>query len=68
MAYAIAQAVLQRVAEEGRAPEELATDSGPYRRPVSTAAGEMVMTSTDVRPTLRPAMASVPGYLTRVAA
>ncbi len=68
MAYAISQAVLQRVAEEGRAPEELASDPGPYRRPVSDADGEMVMTSTDVRPTLRPPMASVPGYRTRVAA
>jgi glucosyl-3-phosphoglycerate synthase len=68
MAYAISQAVLQRVSEEGRAPEELAVDPGPYRRPVSDASGEMVMSSTDVRPSERPPMASVPGYNARVAA
>ncbi|MEQ8833751.1 MAG: glucosyl-3-phosphoglycerate synthase [Miltoncostaeaceae bacterium] len=57
MASSIAQAVLLRVAEEGRAPADLAGD-GRYVRPVRVG-GEWVMHDIETRPAQRPAMRGV---------
>lgn len=52
MAYAITQAVLRRLADEGRVPPGLA-DAGPYARPVRGADG-WVLEEREVRPQERP--------------
>ncbi len=59
MAYAITQAVLRRLADEGRAPAELAR-AGPYARPVRATAGWELDEST-VAPAQRPPLATVGG-------
>jgi len=64
MAYAITQAVLRRVAAEGRAPAELA-DAGPYTRPVRDGAGGWTLRREDVAPAERPPIVSVPAYRAR---
>ncbi|MGD9570605.1 MAG: glucosyl-3-phosphoglycerate synthase [Thermoleophilia bacterium] len=58
MAHAITQAVLRRVAAEGRAPEALAGD-GRYARPVRSADGGWALTVRDTATAERPPMASV---------
>ena len=57
MASTITQAVLRRVAEEGRAPEALAA-LGSYARPVRGGEG-FVLTELDTSPHERPPMAQV---------
>lgn len=58
MASTIAQAVLRRVAEEGRIPE--GTDGpGLYLRPARRDGGELELTALDTRPHERPPMADV---------
>lgn len=57
MASTISQAVLRRLADEGRAPEGIA-GTGAYARPVSGADG-FVLTELDTRPDERPPMADV---------
>ncbi|MFN8120981.1 MAG: glucosyl-3-phosphoglycerate synthase [Thermoleophilia bacterium] len=52
MAYAITQAVLRRLADEGRASAGLA-DAGPYARPVRDGDG-WAMEEREVRPAERP--------------
>jgi glucosyl-3-phosphoglycerate synthase len=59
MASTITQAVLMRLADEGRAPRELAS-RGQYLRPARNANG-WVLTSTDTRPVERPPMREVLG-------
>ena len=57
MASTITQAVLTRLADEGRAPRDLA-DGGDYLRPARNGHG-WVMTATDTRPAQRPPMRDV---------
>ena len=57
MASAISQAVLRRLAQEGRAPDDLAGD-GAYVRPVRSEEG-YVLTELDTRPDERPPMTDV---------
>lgn len=57
MASSITQAVLMRLAEEGRAPGDLAGD-GRYVRPVR-AGGEWVLHDIETRPSQRPALREV---------
>jgi glucosyl-3-phosphoglycerate synthase len=57
MASSISQAVLRRLAEEGRAPGELA-GSGAYARPVARQGG-FDMVELDTQPAERPPMAAV---------
>jgi glucosyl-3-phosphoglycerate synthase len=57
MASTISQAVLRRLADEGRAPEGLAGD-GAYARPVRGAEG-FTLAELDTRPDERPPMADV---------
>jgi glucosyl-3-phosphoglycerate synthase len=56
MASTITQAVLRRLADEGRVPEALVAGAGPYARPVPGPGG-LVLTPTDTRPAERPPMA-----------
>jgi glucosyl-3-phosphoglycerate synthase len=63
MAYAITQAVLRRVAAEGRIPAE-AAQAGPYLRPERTGGG-WTLRETEVTVAERPPMISVPAYRTR---
>ncbi|HVH00327.1 MAG TPA: glucosyl-3-phosphoglycerate synthase [Miltoncostaeaceae bacterium] len=56
MASAITQAVLRRLADEGRAPEALLEGAGPYARPVPGPGGLELVTA-DTRPAERPPMA-----------
>lgn len=53
MASAITQAVLRRLADEGRAPAALADAPGPYARPERVDGG-WTLTLTDTRPAERP--------------
>lgn len=64
MAYAITQAVLRRVAAEGRAPAGLA-DAGPYARPVRRGDGGWSLHHEDVTPAERPPIVQVPAYRAR---
>ena len=57
MASTISHAVLKRVAQEGRAPDDLA-GAGAYVRPVREADG-YVLTALDTRPDERPPMTEV---------
>ncbi|MBJ7457381.1 MAG: glucosyl-3-phosphoglycerate synthase, partial [Thermoleophilia bacterium] len=57
MASTISQAVLKRLAQEGRAPDELA-GAGAYVRPVRGDDG-FVLTELDTRPDERPPMTDV---------
>lgn len=57
MASTISQAVLKRVAQEGRAPDDLA-GAGAYVRPVRGDGG-FVLTALDTRPDERPPMTDV---------
>lgn len=57
MASTISQAVLKRLAQEGRAPDELA-GAGAYVRPVRGGDG-FVLTELDTRPDERPPMTDV---------
>ena len=57
MASTISQAVLKRVAQEGRAPDDLA-GAGAYVRPVREG-GAYVLTELDTRPDERPPMTDV---------
>jgi glucosyl-3-phosphoglycerate synthase len=57
MASTIQQAVLRRLADEGRAPDALA-DAGTYARPVRGPEG-FSLVALDTRPTERPPMAEV---------
>lgn len=57
MASTISQAVLKRVAQEGRAPDDLA-GAGAYARPVREG-GAYVLTELDTRPDERPPMTDV---------
>lgn len=57
MASTIQQAVLRRLADEGRAPDALA-DAGAYARPVRGPEG-FSLVALDTRPTERPPMAEV---------
>jgi glucosyl-3-phosphoglycerate synthase len=56
MASAITQAVLRRLADEGRAPEALLEAAGPYARPVPGPDG-LELVAVDTRPAERPPMA-----------
>ena len=56
MASTITQAVLRRLADEGRAPEALLEGAGAYARPVPGAEG-LVLAEVDTRPDERPPMA-----------
>ncbi len=56
MASTITQAVLRRLADEGRAPEALLEGAGPYARPVPGPGGLELVTA-DTRPAERPPMA-----------
>ncbi len=56
MASTITQAVLRRLADEGRVPEALVAAAGPYARPVPGPEG-LVLSHTDTRPRQRPPMA-----------
>lgn len=56
MASSITQAVLRRLADEGRAPEALLEGAGPYARPVPGPGGLELVTA-DTRPAERPPMA-----------
>jgi glucosyl-3-phosphoglycerate synthase len=56
MASTITQAVLRRLADEGRVPEALVAAAGPYARPVPGPDG-FVLSHTDTRPSERPPMA-----------
>jgi glucosyl-3-phosphoglycerate synthase len=58
MASTITQAVLRRLADEGRAPEALLEGAGAYARPVPGPDG-LVLTRIDTRPSERPPMARV---------
>jgi glucosyl-3-phosphoglycerate synthase len=58
MAYVITQAVLRRVAEDGRAPDALAA-AGPYLRPVPDGQGGFVLGERPVALDERPPMRSV---------
>jgi len=60
MAYVITQAVLRRVAEEGRAPDALAA-AGPYLRPVPDGDGGFVLGERTVALDERPPMRSLAG-------
>ena len=57
MASTISQAVLKRVAQEGRAPDDL-PGAGAYVRPVREAGG-YVLSALDTRPDERPPMTDV---------
>jgi glucosyl-3-phosphoglycerate synthase len=56
MASTITQAVLRRLADEGRVPEALAAAAGPYARPVPGSDG-LALSEVDTRPAERPPMA-----------
>jgi glucosyl-3-phosphoglycerate synthase len=56
MASTITQAVLRRLADEGRVPEALVAGGGAYARPVPGAHG-LVLAQADTRPAERPPMA-----------
>jgi glucosyl-3-phosphoglycerate synthase len=56
MASTITQAVLRRLADEGRVPEALVAEAGPYARPVPGPDG-LVLAQADTRPAERPPMA-----------
>jgi glucosyl-3-phosphoglycerate synthase len=56
MASTITQAVLRRLADEGRAPESLLDGAGAYARPVPGPDG-LVLSRIDTRPGERPPMA-----------
>ena len=56
MASTITQAVLRRLADEGRAPEALLRGSGAYARPVRGPEG-LTLSTIDTRPGERPPMA-----------
>jgi len=60
MASTITQAVLRRLADEGRAPVELAA-AGDYARPVRGTDGGLVLATADTRPAERPPMDRIPG-------
>lgn len=64
MAYAITQAVLRRLAADGRVPME-AAEVGEYARPVRDASGGWSMECADVTPVERPPIVSVPAYRAR---
>lgn len=55
MASTITQAVVRRLADEGRAPAALADEAGAYARPVPGAQG-LVLSQIDTRPGERPPM------------
>jgi glucosyl-3-phosphoglycerate synthase len=55
MASTITQAVLRRLADEGRAPAELPA-RGDYARPVRLKDGGLVLATADTRPAERPPM------------
>jgi len=63
MAFAIQHAVLQRLAGDGRIPEELAEADG-YARPERRNGG-WVLTTTPIAPTQRGPIADMPGYRER---
>jgi glucosyl-3-phosphoglycerate synthase len=63
MAYVITQAVVRRLAEDGRAPDELA-HPGPYRRPVAGRNG-YAMQEVPLPVDERPPMATLAGYRDR---
>lgn len=63
MAYGIIQAVLRRLAEDGRAPGDLA-EAGPYVRPVPNG-GDFRLESVEVRVPERPPIAEVAEYRAR---
>ena len=63
MAFAIQHAVLQRLAREGRVPEELAAADG-YARP-ERSNGRWVLTTTPISPTERIPMREIAGYRDR---
>lgn len=63
MAYAITQAVLRRVAAEGRIPPEVA-EAGGYARPVRTGDG-WALEESEVAVVERPPMATIPAYRAR---
>jgi glucosyl-3-phosphoglycerate synthase len=58
MASTITQAVLTRLADEGRAPRSLLERAGSYARPVRRDDG-LVLATADTRPAERPPMESV---------
>jgi glucosyl-3-phosphoglycerate synthase len=58
MAATITQAVLRRLADEGRLPDELLAGTGAYARPVPGRDG-LVLSQIDTRPSQRPPMAEV---------
>lgn len=64
MAYAITQAVLRRLAADGRVPAELA-EVGDYARPVQNPDGSWRLDASDVAPVERPPMVTVPAYRAR---
>jgi glucosyl-3-phosphoglycerate synthase len=66
MAYVITQAVVRRLAEDGRAPDELARP-GPYRRPVAGSDG-YAMREVRLAFDERPPMATLAGYRDRTGA
>ena len=66
MAYEITQAVVRRLAEDGRAPDELARP-GPYRRPVAVSDG-YAMREVPLPLDERPPMASLAAYRDRIGA
>jgi glucosyl-3-phosphoglycerate synthase len=67
MAYVIGQAVLRRLAEDGRAPDALAA-VGPYLRPLPAGpGGAHVLSERPLEVAERPPMASVAGYRKRPA-
>jgi glucosyl-3-phosphoglycerate synthase len=67
MAYVIAQTVLRRLADDGRAPDALAT-VGPYLRPVpADRDGGYLMSELPLTVAERPPMAGVVGDLERAA-
>ena len=60
MASTITQAVLRRLADEGRAPEGLLAGAGDYVRPVPGPTG-LLLSGIDTRPGQRPPMAQARG-------
>ena len=59
MASTITQAVLRRLADEGRVPEDLLDEAGRYARPVPGTHG-LVLSEIGARPAQRPPMAQAP--------
>lgn len=66
MAATITQAVLRRLADEGRVPEELLAGLGPYARPVPGPDGRLVLQTIGTGPQERPPMAQALAGVARV--